>query len=182
MTHCLDGKSPRAVFLGGLFVVLVLFLVGPGTEVAKASQVDIGQLERELMNPCENCGGKPLAGSYCGGAAKAKEELRQMVDKGMGHDEIVDAFVAEYGEWILAVPDKEGFNLFAWILPIVGMMAGGGGLALFLRRTNEARRGAGGESAPVAGIPVESRSGALAVEASDLETLRQRLDREVRED
>jgi cytochrome c-type biogenesis protein CcmH len=172
-----------AAAFGFLLAAIVLFFVAPGsTGLAEASQVDMGQLERELMNPCENCGGKPLAGSYCGGAAEAKAELKQMVDKGMTHDEIIDAFVAQYGEWILAVPERKGFNLFAWILPVVGMVAGGGGLALFLRRTNEARRGetgSHGASGPAEGEPAPGR---VAEERSELEALRRRLDREVRED
>ena len=178
------GRSPVGLVAGTALAVLVLLLaLAPGTRnLARASQVDIRQLEGELMNPCENCGGKPLSGSYCGRAVEAKQELHDMVDKGMTHDQIIDAFVAEYGEWILSVPERKGFNLFAWILPVVGMVAGGGGLALFLRRTNEARREASGEG----GSPRPGQGGpaprAEAPAGSDLESLRRRLEREVLED
>ena len=186
------SSSFQAVWIALLGGAAMLYSLGPlGVGDAHASQVDIGQLERELMNPCENCGGKPLAGSYCGGASSAKKELREMADSGMTHDEIVDAFVARYGEWILAVPERTGFNLFAWILPVAGMVVGGGGLALFLRRTNESRRqsqsvdsgstasnGQSDDSTHPAAPSSEARSRGPA----DLDELRSRLEREVRED
>lgn len=39
--------------------------------------------------------------------------------------QIVTAFVAEYGERILAKPTASGFNLIVWILPGVALAAGG---------------------------------------------------------
>jgi cytochrome c-type biogenesis protein CcmH/NrfF len=76
----------------------------------------------------------PLAGSYCGGAMEAKQELRDLAAQGKTDQEILDAFVAKHGTWILATPPRRGFTLLAWILPMVGIVVGGSGLALFLKR------------------------------------------------
>ncbi|MEZ4648922.1 MAG: cytochrome c-type biogenesis protein CcmH [Candidatus Eisenbacteria bacterium] len=179
------GLAPRSLRRGvwTLSVLGALGLVLLSGNVRADSPADIGQLEKELMNPCENCGGKPLAGSYCGGASAAKEELREMAQAGMSHDQIIGAFVAKYGEWILAVPERSGFNLFAWVLPVVGMVLGGGGLALFLKRTNEARRLAAPVPVPAGPGPMSPMGRSSDVSgARDLAELRRRLEREVRED
>ncbi|MCA9726902.1 MAG: cytochrome c-type biogenesis protein CcmH [Candidatus Eisenbacteria bacterium] len=128
----------------GLMALLGIGLVlaiSAGTCVARAA--DIPTLEKELINPCPNCGGMPLAGSYCGGAAEAKAKIRTLAAAGKTDQEILDAFVAEYGEWILVTPPRRGFNLMAWFLPLLGIVIGSGGLALFLRR---ARGGTGNRS------------------------------------
>ena len=176
------GLTPRR-YVWMLSLVVMFSLALTQSSVRADQPADIGQLEKELMNPCENCGGKPLAGSYCGGASAAKEELREMADAGMSHDQIINAFVAKYGEWILAVPERSGFNLFAWILPVVGMVLGGGGLALFLKRTNEARRLSAPVPAPAGPGPTSPESGTGAASgAKDMAELRRRLECEVRED
>jgi len=125
------GAARFSASVLGAFVA-GLFLIASGTFDARAA--DIPALERQLINPCENCGGMPLAGSYCGGAMKAKQELRDLAAQGMTDQQILDAFVAKYGTWILATPPRRGFTLLAWILPMLGIVVGGGGLALFLKR------------------------------------------------
>ncbi len=40
-----------------------------------------------------------------------------MIEDGMTGQEIVDAFVAQYGETVLMAPKKTGFNLTAYLLP-----------------------------------------------------------------
>jgi len=46
-----------------------------------------------------------------------------MVDKGMTHDEIIQAFVTKYGsEEMLGAPVDKGFNRLAWLFPyLIGL-------------------------------------------------------------
>lgn len=156
--------SSRVLVLG--VAALCLFAAGPaasqtanpssgstGTlgETQPPVRVDFAKLEAALMNPCENCGGKPLSGSYCGGATEAKTKMRRYAAEGQNEEQIVASFVAEYGEWILAVPEKTGFNVLAWAVPIGALLVGGGLLSGFLRQSNRARVAAGGGSAPSGG-------------------------------
>ena len=120
----------RSSFLCALAGALLLIASG----ILDARAADIPALEKQIINPCPNCGGMPLAGSYCGGAMEAKQELRDLAAQGKTDQEILDAFVAKHGTWILASPPRRGFTLLAWILPMVGIVVGGGGLALFLKR------------------------------------------------
>jgi cytochrome c-type biogenesis protein CcmH/NrfF len=55
-------------------------------------------------------------------------ELAAMIDKGMKHDEIIQAFVAKYGsQEMLGAPIDEGFNRLAWLVPY---LVGGTGIVL----------------------------------------------------
>ena len=47
-----------------------------------------------------------------------------MVAAGMSRKEILDHFVDQYGERILAAPRPEGFNLLVYILPWVALIFG----------------------------------------------------------
>jgi len=47
-----------------------------------------------------------------------------MLAGGATETEILNAFVAKYGERILAAPKPQGFNLLAYVLPMVALAAG----------------------------------------------------------
>ena len=56
-------------------------------------------------------------------------------------EEILDFFVDRYGAQVLAAPPKSGVNLLAWLLPIVGILMGIGGVFFVIRAM--ASRGGG---------------------------------------
>jgi cytochrome c-type biogenesis protein CcmH len=103
------------------------------------SATTVDEVARSLMDPCTDCRGKQLSGCDCGGALQAKQEIAALLAQGRSKEEIVQDFVARYGEWVLAAPEKKGFNLVGYLLPFALLAAGGGGLVLFLRRA--VRRG-----------------------------------------
>jgi len=70
--------------------------------------------------------------AYCPGADDTRQELKDLIAQGKSEQEIIDIFVAKYGEAILQLPPKEGFFLSAWIMPIVGLLAGIGMVYLFI--------------------------------------------------
>ena len=53
---------------------------------------------------------------------------------GQGDSEIRDAYVAIYGAHILLTPSNGGLGLVAWGVPVIGLVAGAGGIVLALRR------------------------------------------------
>lgn len=55
-------------------------------------------------------------------------------DEGKPPEEALQAFAADYGEYVLAAPIKRGFNLVAWILPGAALASGAVILAIALRR------------------------------------------------
>ncbi len=52
--------------------------------------------------------------------------IEQKLAQGQSEEEIIQFFVAQYGEQVMASPPKRGFNLVAWILPFAAILGGGG--------------------------------------------------------
>ena len=55
-------------------------------------------------------------------ATEVKINIRKLLKEGKSEDEIIDEYVAEYGERILAAPRTEGFGITAYLLPIVALL------------------------------------------------------------
>jgi len=100
--------------------------------------VDFRRIQAQIMNPCGSCGGKPLVGSYCEIALKLKDQIENRAAAGMSEADILDSFVTEYGPSILTLPERSGFNLFAWILPLFALILGASALVGFVRRSGPA--------------------------------------------
>ncbi len=60
--------------------------------------------------------------------------IKQKVDQGQTQEQIIQSFVLQYGEQVLASPPKKGFNLTAWITPFVAILAGAAVIGVALRR------------------------------------------------
>jgi cytochrome c-type biogenesis protein CcmH len=70
-------------------------------------------------------------------ADQIKAEIQKKIDSGMTESQIVDSFVAEYGQTVLSAPPKAGFNLTAWLLPFLAFLIGGAVLFAFLKNQNK---------------------------------------------
>ena len=71
-------------------------------------------IEKSLMATC--C----WSGTVYDHGNKAMEiQIAGMVDQGKTKLEIINFFTDKYGERVLSVPVAEGFNIFAWLAPII---------------------------------------------------------------
>ncbi len=92
----------------------------------------VSQVEKELMCTC-GCT-MALYTCECGRSEEMRNEIRDMINKGMTKDEIVLAYVAQFGEKIRSAPTKSGFNLLAWITPFLALIIVGVVLYRVLQR------------------------------------------------
>lgn len=77
-------------------------------------------------------------------------EVVALRDEGKTAREIIDVFVARYGEKALMAPKPQGFNLWGYLLPGVAITAAGVALVAVLRRREALARGSSlSESPPV---------------------------------
>lgn len=115
---------------------LVFFLVLPALGVASLSDQDLGQRTRQIADQlrCPVCRGIPIAESPSELAQDMMTVIRQKLEEGRSEAEILDYFVARYGEWILLKPKPKGLNLIVWLLPILFLAGGGFFLAFKIRR------------------------------------------------
>ncbi len=69
-----------------------------------------------------------------GAAEEMRQEILAKLATGQTKDEIIASYVAKYGEGILAVPDKKGFDLTAWLVPPLALLMGTAVVYLFLTK------------------------------------------------
>jgi cytochrome c-type biogenesis protein CcmH/NrfF len=94
------------------------------------------------------------------------KEVVRLAEQGKSAQQIIDEFVAQYGEAALMAPPRRGFNLAGYFVPSILIIAAGVVLVLVLRRwTREARA-----TAPAVAPPSDAS-------LAELERLRQELDR-----
>jgi cytochrome c-type biogenesis protein CcmH len=58
-----------------------------------------------------------------------KYQAALYLEEGLSPQETLTKFAEDWGEKVLAAPTKEGFNLTAWWLPIIGLGLGAGAVA-----------------------------------------------------
>jgi cytochrome c-type biogenesis protein CcmH/NrfF len=102
-----------------ILVVAVALLVVPAAR-ASEQHPTLSELEGEVM--CPVCG-TTLDQSNSPAAEQIKRLIRQRIAAGDTRSRIKSRLVAEYGQAILAAPERKGFGLLAWWLPIVGILA-----------------------------------------------------------
>lgn len=114
-------------------VVLALALALALAPAASASEAHPtqGELERELV--CPTCK-TTLDQSNAPVAVRMKRFVAARIAAGDSKSEIKDQLVAQFGRGVLAAPEKEGFDLLAWVVPLVGLGAGAVVLSLLLWR------------------------------------------------
>lgn len=83
---------------------------------------------------CPVCQGLSIQDSPSPLAQQMKDLIRAQLMEGRSEAEVKDYFVSKYGEWVLMEPRAEGFNLLVYLLPALGLLAGGGVIAMAVRR------------------------------------------------
>ncbi|MXW22820.1 MAG: cytochrome c-type biogenesis protein CcmH [Candidatus Dadabacteria bacterium] len=120
------NSSLRKTLSMGLFLSLAFFIafhVGADT-----LEDQIADIAGELM--CPVCEGQSVAESNAQLARDMRAVIKTKLLEGNSREEIIDYFVASYGETILASPPPRGFSAILWLLPILSVLIGG---AIILR-------------------------------------------------
>jgi cytochrome c-type biogenesis protein CcmH/NrfF len=60
----------------------------------------------------------------CSYSTKMRDQLTAALKRGDSDGLILDGFVQEYGSTVLAAPTTTGFNVVAWVMPFVALVAG----------------------------------------------------------
>jgi cytochrome c-type biogenesis protein CcmH len=122
---CLRMRPRLLVSLALLFAMQASFLTAASVY---AQQTERGkELGRRVKCMCGGCqdsatGCNHTGGSFSGPCDTAKglqKEINERVTRNESDDLTLQAFVQEYGPTVLIVPPAKGFNLAAWIMPVV---------------------------------------------------------------
>jgi cytochrome c-type biogenesis protein CcmH len=103
------------------------------------------ELESELVCPvCEST----LDTSNAPVAIRMKEIIRERIAQGRTKSEIKAELVAQFGTGVLATPPKEGLDLVAWVLPLVGLAVGAAAVGVLAWRWSRRKDDDGDGGAP----------------------------------
>jgi cytochrome c-type biogenesis protein CcmH len=125
-------------------LLLLAALAGAAPAPAAAPKASVTDIEDEVM--CPICG-TLLELAESPQAKREKVFIAKLVAEGRTKAEIKDALVAQYGPAVLALPPASGFDLSAYLVPLVAFAIAVAALAVGVRRWRRSG-GAGEERAP----------------------------------
>ena len=114
-------------------IVAALVIGGAGRDSGPRTAAGRTQAIAEDLR-CPVCQGLSVADSHAPTARAIYEDIRRRVDAGESDAEIQAYFVGSYGEWVLLRPETSGAGALVWVLPLVALVLGVGGLAVAFRR------------------------------------------------
>ncbi len=102
------------------------------SETSPVTSNDVNEVARQLW--CPLCSGVRLDACELKACEQMRDVIRIKLEEGQDSEAIKAYFVEQYGPQVLGEPPKKGFNLLAWILPFVALMAGAVFLFFRIRR------------------------------------------------
>ena len=97
------------------------------------------EVAKGLACLCGDCPRRPLDECACGWADRKRSRIAEALEAGQDKETIVAGFVAEFGQEAYVTPPAEGFNLTAWIMPIVVLLLGAIAVYVVLRNWSRKR-------------------------------------------
>jgi cytochrome c-type biogenesis protein CcmH len=116
-------------------LLLVLLLAAPAQ--AAEPRASLTDIEDEVM--CLECG-TALNVSNSDVADQERDFIAELIAEGKTKQEVKDALVEEYGPRVLAVPGDDGFELTAWLVPVLAAVGALALVVLTARRWRGARQ------------------------------------------
>ena len=81
---------------------------------------DVNAIAKKLY--CPVCPNTPLDVCETKACKDWRQQIRDQLSAGWNEQQIMDYFVAQYGERVLAEPQRSGFTSLVWMLPIIAVV------------------------------------------------------------
>ena len=121
------------IILATFVALLALARAASAQTTTPPSDDDVNRIAKKMYCPvCENI---PLDVCPTQACIQWRETIREKLAQGWSEQQILDYFVQQYGERVLAQPSTRGLNVFVWIIPPIALIAGAVILWRFLRRS-----------------------------------------------
>lgn len=157
----------RVLRMMGVMALLVLGVSVPSARVAAQGQTVTGTVEtspggttnvpipgadtvldrrvRDVSQRlrCPVCQGESIQESPAELAAQMKGVVREQLAAGKSEQDVLNYFLAKYGDWILLEPRAEGINLLVYWIPVIFMLIGGAVLFMTVKKWIKPRAAAG---------------------------------------
>jgi cytochrome c-type biogenesis protein CcmH len=125
-------------------------LATPGAALAAKARTSLSDVEDEVM--CPVCG-TPLSVSESPQAARERAYIRRLIAQGRTKEQVKSALVEQYGPRVLAVPRSSGFDLAAYLVPGLAILAAATAIGAATLRWRRSRPRAEEALAAPAGAP-----------------------------
>jgi cytochrome c-type biogenesis protein CcmH len=122
--------------LAAAVAAMALLVVSAGPAAAGERHPTLGELEGEVM--CPTCK-TTLDQSTAPIANRIRQFISARIAAGDTKSEIKRKLVAQFGPAVLAEPSKHGFNLLAWVLPLLALGLGAVVLGVLVWRWSRGR-------------------------------------------
>jgi cytochrome c-type biogenesis protein CcmH len=120
-----------------LLVATVAALALAAPALASEQHPTLSELENQLM--CPVCAGETLAQSDSLPAQRIRAHIQQRIRQGWTRSQIIREEQDIWGTRILAAPPRRGFDLLAWVLPLVGILGAAGVIGVLAWRWSRRR-------------------------------------------
>jgi cytochrome c-type biogenesis protein CcmH len=161
-----------------LALILSFAIVPLGTMNLRAQSDRARQVGMHLKCMCKGCdmsagGCSHPGGAFSGPCPTAKgmmQEVDQHIAKGETDEQIIQAFVNQYGAIVYVEPPKHGFGLVAWIMPFFYTILGLALVVFFIRKWRKEPKRAGIEQSNSDGTKISAEAMDRAREQARRET------------
>lgn len=83
---------------------------------------DVNAIAKKLY--CPVCPNTPLDVCETKACQDWRQQIHDQLAAGWNEAQIIDYFVAQYGERVLAEPQRSGFTSLVWVLPVLAVLLG----------------------------------------------------------
>ena len=149
------------MILASFLFVSIVYAQGGGPKTPTDN--DVIRVAKQLY--CPVCPNTPLDVCETKACEDWRAQIRDQLSQGWTDQQIIDYFVAQYGERVLAEPQRKGFTSLVWFLPLIAVLVGLGIVYEILRNWRKQKPA----TAPTVAMP----------DISD--AVRQRIEREIQE-
>lgn len=143
----MNNKIFKKTFILALVFLTSFFLFASaqaqGTDPNTPTDDEVNAIAKNLY--CPVCPNTPLDVCETKACQDWREQIRMQLAQGWTEEQIMDYFVVQYGERVLAEPQRGGFTSLVWVLPVV---ITGLGLLLVWWVLTQWRKRAASEPAP----------------------------------
>ena len=101
--------------------------LAPTALAVDCPRTTLGDVEDEVM--CVVCGTPLELATEAPQAERERALIRREINRCRSKDQIKTTLAAQFGDEVLALPDDEGFDLAAYLVPTLALLLGGGAVA-----------------------------------------------------
>jgi cytochrome c-type biogenesis protein CcmH len=108
------------ILLASLLMASIVYAQGNGP--VTPTDNDVNRVAKQLY--CPVCPNTPLDVCETKACQDWRAQIRDALSQGWTDPQIIDYFVAQYGERVLAEPQRKGFTSLVWLLPVIFVLLG----------------------------------------------------------